>query len=180
MVFQFPPNIIALVVFATTAGMAVISLGLTGSLCNTFGWGYCNVQGTVAAGPALGIVASILGGLFSGLAICWQLFIPLWNFSHMKFVLFPGLGTATAFSFISAVILAWTCNNVAVGASYGTCGAASAFEFFLMFSVIASGVFVYLLVSKKDSDNNASSQSPSAVSPSPTPSAPTNEIKVDL
>lgn len=115
MIFQFPANIVALVVFACTVGMAVVSLGLTGSLCNTFGWGYCNVQGTVAAGPVLGIIASIWGGLFAGLAICWQLFVPLWNFEHMSFVLFPGFATASLFAFISAIILAWTCNNVAFG-----------------------------------------------------------------
>lgn len=139
---QSPRNFFTLAAFATTITVAIIAVGLAGSLCNYSSWNYCAVQGTVAAGPATGIVAAVFAGVFSGLGICWLILVPLWNFQPTKIILLSGFSFVVLFSFISAVILAWTANNVNVGASYGTCGAASAFEFFLMFGSIACILFV--------------------------------------
>lgn len=140
--FKPLPTLFLICVFAGTATISLIALGLTGALCDGTGYGYCFYGGTVAAGPAMGIIASLFSILFCGLALCFLLIPFLSKFSFIKLILFFGYCGVLTFSFISAVILAYTATNLAVGvhaASHGTCGAASAFEFFVMLSVVMAG-----------------------------------------
>ena len=167
MVFQSPPNLVVLVAFSVTALLSVIAVGLTGALCNEASWDFCAVQGTVAAGPAIGIVAGVFGGVFTGLGISWLLLTPLWTFQPMKYVFLSGFSFVTLFAFISGVILAWTASNEWVGNSLGTCGAGAAFEFFLML-LAASCIFLVVRVSGGLFPTPSSSTSSSSTSSSST------------
>ena len=164
---QKPPSLIALISFAATVTFAIIALGITGALCNPFVWNYCASQGTVASGPAIGIVASIFGALFAALGITWLIFEILWNTKIVQYVLMGGLTFVTVFAFISGVILAWTANNLPVGASYNTAGAGSAFQFFLMLSAgFCTGLVFF--VRRNDPQTTTT----------PTPTAPQPETTV--
>jgi hypothetical protein len=174
MVFQSPPSLLVLIIFSATVFMSIIALGITGGLCNY--WNYCAYAGTVAAGPAIGIVAAIFGGLLSGLGITWLILTPLWNFQPMKYILMAGYSFVTLFAFISGVILAWTAHNELVGGSYATCGAGSAFEFFLMLSAAACIFFVIRVSGGLSGSRDSSTSSSTTSSTTTTSSTATSSV----
>lgn len=162
-----PRNFIALVLFGTTALFALIALGITGSLCSS---GFCIHGGiygdnTSAAGPAIGIVAAVFGFLVAGLGICWLIFDALESVTFTRYIILGVCGFVALFSFISGVILAYTAHNYLFGEVFHhTFGAASAFEFFLFLSVVATGV--YLFIAKEKVPGSTPPE------PAPEPSAP--------
>jgi len=171
---QKPPSFILLSAFATAVTLSIIALGITGALCSPGGWGYCSFPGTIAAGPAIGIIASLFCALFSGLGISWLIFVLLWKTRVVFFVLLGGFSGVALFAMISAIILAYTANNVGVGASYGTAGAGSAFEFFLMLGSIAIVVLMIMMDKNFFGMNPTSDTYPEA--PSNTGTATTESV----
>lgn len=162
--FKPLPIIVLISVFAGTATFSLIALALSGALCDATGYGYCYYGGTVTAGPVIGIIAALFSMIFCGLALCFLLIPFLSKFSFIRLILFFGFCGVFLFSFISAVILAYTATNLAVGfhaSSHGTCGAASAFQFFVMLSVVAAGYCVLTIQPRGD-----------APPANPSPSAP--------